>query len=196
MRKKHSAVVMTLSRQQWYHHTGINDILREAGIPKGSFYNFFESKENFGEEVIHHYGKQQYTWLKEILEDPSKTPFERIQKLYDDLKYYSREEQYLQGCMINNLSVEVAGLSEKIAKVADEEFRHWVEIIAQAIHEGQQTGEIRSDISAEHLAHFIHTNLYGAQSRMKATRSSEPLDMILFMTLDYFRPPVQQKVNA
>jgi TetR/AcrR family transcriptional repressor of nem operon len=46
---------VTLLMQQGYQGTGLKEILDAAQIPKGSFYNYFGSKENFGAEVIQHY---------------------------------------------------------------------------------------------------------------------------------------------
>ena len=46
---------VALLMQQGYHGTGLNEILSAVQIPKGSFYNYFGSKENFTAEIIEHY---------------------------------------------------------------------------------------------------------------------------------------------
>ena len=46
---------VALLMQQGYHGTGLNEILDAVQIPKGSFYNYFGSKENFAAEIIEHY---------------------------------------------------------------------------------------------------------------------------------------------
>ena len=46
---------VSLLMQQGYHGTGLKEILDAVQIPKGSFYNYFGSKENFAAEVIEHY---------------------------------------------------------------------------------------------------------------------------------------------
>ena len=38
-----------------FNHTGIQEILTAAGVPKGSFYNYFKSKDEFGLEVIDYF---------------------------------------------------------------------------------------------------------------------------------------------
>ena len=48
---------MELIRTKGYHNVGINEILKASNIPKGSFYNFFESKEDFARQVVAYYGK-------------------------------------------------------------------------------------------------------------------------------------------
>ncbi|MEL6631812.1 MAG: TetR family transcriptional regulator C-terminal domain-containing protein [Bacteroidota bacterium] len=192
MRKRHSkeALIvsgMNLIRRQGYHHTGINDILKAAQIPKGSFYNFFESKEMFGEAVIRLYGDQQVAFLKGILDHKRESPLKRIETLYRTINQYHESEDFRHGCLLNNISIEVAGANDKLAEVLDAQFHRLVEIIAACIVEGQQTGEIRDDISALQLAHLIHTNLYGAHARMKVTRNREALDMALEMNLQYIQ---------
>ncbi|NET33869.1 MAG: TetR/AcrR family transcriptional regulator, partial [Cyanothece sp. SIO1E1] len=42
---------------QGYHGTGIKEVVDQVRVPKGSFYNYFESKDHFGAEVIRHYSK-------------------------------------------------------------------------------------------------------------------------------------------
>ncbi|MEL6133457.1 MAG: TetR/AcrR family transcriptional regulator [Bacteroidota bacterium] len=190
MRKRHNKEEiirsgMDLIRKQGYHHTGINDILKVAHIPKGSFYNFFESKEVFGEEVIKAYGDQQLKFLEKMLKHNTSTPLNRIVNLYQTIYGYNEREAFRHGCLVNNISNEVAGDNDKLAEASDEQFRRWVEVIAETIAEGQELGEIRDDISANKLAHLIHTNLFGALSRMKASRSREILDMVLDMNVQY-----------
>ncbi|MEO0583445.1 MAG: TetR family transcriptional regulator C-terminal domain-containing protein [Bacteroidota bacterium] len=192
MRKRHSkeALIvsgMNLIRRQGYHHTGINDILKAAQIPKGSFYNFFESKQMFGEAVIKAYGDQQVAFLKGVLDHKRESPLKRIETLYRTINRYHESEDFRHGCLVNNISIEVAGVNDKLAEVLDTQFRRWVDIIAACIAEGQQAGEIRDDISAHQLAHLIHTNLYGAHARMKAARNREALDMALEMNLQYIQ---------
>ena len=47
-------VGMTLIRENSFDGIGINDVLRESGVPKGSFYHYFDTKEDFGLEVARH----------------------------------------------------------------------------------------------------------------------------------------------
>jgi TetR/AcrR family transcriptional repressor of nem operon len=46
---------VALLMEQGYHGTGLQELVRNVGVPKGSFYNYFPSKEAFSAEVVKHY---------------------------------------------------------------------------------------------------------------------------------------------
>jgi len=64
IRKKLLEAGVSIFIDQGYHGTGIQEVVDKAGIPKGSFYNYFKSKEDFGSKTIVHFGEQ----FKEFLE--------------------------------------------------------------------------------------------------------------------------------
>ena len=50
---------VTLFAEKGFHGTGVKDIVERAGVPKGSFYNYFDSKEAFGAAILRHYADSQ-----------------------------------------------------------------------------------------------------------------------------------------
>lgn len=174
-----------LVRRNGFTNTGVNLILQEAGIPKGSFYNLFSSKEIFAEEILRSYGAMRQNFTRHMLSDQNLSPLQRLERMYQTMIAFMASEGYTNGCLINNLSVEVGGMNEQIAAVADEQFRATVAIIATCVRAGQEMGEIRRDNSAEELAEFVHTGFIGSLFRMKATRSRAPVDLSLKMLLQF-----------
>ena len=90
MQKKHNKeeiieVGQELFRKRGFNNTGVDYILKTSGTPKGSFYNFFKSKEEFGVEVLKHYTDRQYNYFKELLENFSFTPLTRLKAFYNAL---------------------------------------------------------------------------------------------------------------
>ena len=190
MKKKYEvedilSVSRDLIRKQGYHNTGINDILKTTNIPKGSFYNFFNSKEDFMVELLDFYGKGTLDNMVAVMGDTSKEPLDRIEFFYKMMANYNAEEGCVAGCMVNNTLGEVAGLSLKIANACNKQFDGWMEVIARIIEEGQEKGQINDDYPALELAEFAHQNFFGALSRMKATRSLRPTDISIKMTIDF-----------
>ena len=70
---------------QGYHGTGIQEVVDMAGIPKGSFYNYFKSKEDFGSKTIIHFAERFTEFLDKIAEDSKKDAHSAINRLFDDL---------------------------------------------------------------------------------------------------------------
>ncbi len=176
-----------LMRKRGYHATGINDILKEAGIPKGSFYNFFPTKEAFSIAVLRWYGGRMQRAMIGIFQQQGASPMARIQKFYRLMITGNKEEGYRFGCLLNNLSIEVAGLSDVMAEETDRMFQLWLDEIEAVVAVGQQQGEITDQYPARDIAEFIHTSFFGAFARMKSVRDASPLLTVFAITMNSIR---------
>ena len=176
-----------LLRTQGYHHTGISAILKACGIPKGSFYHFFESKEDFAQQVLARYARRFSTHLaRELLRAPG-TPLARLERFYRGAITFNAAEGCTGGCLLANLSGEMGGLSDALAQDADAYFQQWMQPLTACIEQGQQVGEIRNDLPAADLAAQLHTAFFGAAARAKAARSTTPFELTLQMQLTFLR---------
>jgi TetR/AcrR family transcriptional repressor of nem operon len=178
---------LELIREKGYHNTGIVKILKVNQIPKGSFYNFFKSKEDFAIKALQKYTAQQIKWVEGILSDNSRTAFERLQYFYIKLIAGNLEENYQKGCLVGNMAQEMGGLSEAISQQADESLKMITGVIAQCIQEGQEAGEIRDDYSASKLAKYIHNSFYGFLLRSKAGQDKKHFDIFMEMMFNFIR---------
>ena len=178
---------LELIREKGYHNTGIDEILKVNQIPRGSFYNFFKSKEDFVLKVLHKYTDQQIKWVEEILYDQSRAVIERLQYFYIKLIAGNLEENYRKGCLVGNLAQEMGGLSETISKEADESLNRITEVIMACIQKGQDAGEIRSDYSSHDLAEYLHNSFYGFLLRSKAGRNSKHFDIFMEMVFNFIK---------
>ena len=66
--------------EQGYHQTGIQDVLQAAGVPKGSFYYYFPSKEAFGQAVIAQFAAAYLARLEQYLRDTTASPLTRLRR--------------------------------------------------------------------------------------------------------------------
>lgn len=160
-----------LFRKQGYNHVGINDILKSSGIPKGSFYNFFESKEDFAAQVLEKYGEGSISMIQEALNKNHLSPIERLKEFYHQIIADNVAEGCTNGCLLGNISIELGGTNDKLSQIVDEKFRELIQILARTIQEGQDAGEITKKQSAEELAEYLHSGFFGALARMKVNRN-------------------------
>jgi len=174
-----------LFRKQGYHNTGISDVLKACSIPKGSFYNYFNSKEDFSIKVLDYYGDSQLEFIKSILMDSELNPAERLKDFYKTLIELNKQEDVKSGCLINNISNEIGGLNERLAEAANRNFRKWIDIIGRVVAKGQAVGEIRNDMGALEIAEYLHGTFYGMLSRMKVTRNTDNLNGWYNMTFKF-----------
>ena len=190
--KKHSKADIIdiggeLFRKRGFHNTGINDILKSCGIPKGSFYNFFDSKEDFGVQVLEEYGEKQYLFIKEILDHQGLTPLDKLKNLYSHFITTQEDENCQYGCLIGNLTQELAGINNRFSQSTSKQFQRFTSQLISVIIEGQKQGEITSAFDADELSEYIHGSFFGAITRAKAVRNTGPLQLWLKLTFYFLK---------
>jgi TetR/AcrR family transcriptional repressor of nem operon len=173
-----------------YVGAGVRDIVAEAPAPQGSFTNHFRSKEEFAREVLDRYFDDLKRLVAETLGDGTRSPRQRLRLYLDLITDRLAKAEFSRGCLIGDLSLEAAPLSEMLRARLAEIFAEWRAPFAACIAEGQAAGEIASAFAPEELAEFLLSSWEGAILRMKVERNGEPLERfkrIVFATV--FKEP-------
>lgn len=168
-----------------YHNVGIQEILNEANIPKGSFYHYFKSKEDFGSQVIQHYNKTALDTLEKYVSDESKPHKERLTAFFSEMSSFFISKEYCGGCLLGNSSIELSDTSEVFMNVVANEFDKLHTLFTKCIQEAQNNNEIKSDKPAEDIAHFILNSWEGALLRMKSSKNAKSLEIFLEFLKSY-----------
>nr|CAA6829682.1 MAG: transcriptional regulator, TetR family [uncultured Thiotrichaceae bacterium] len=155
--------------------TGIDEVLRRVGVPKGSFYHYFGSKEAFGAELITRYGAYFARKLDRHLTDESLPPLERLRAFIADAQAGMAKYDYQRGCLIGNLGQEMGALPESFRAQLSGVFVDWQVRVAKCLSEAQTAGELSKDADCEQLAAFFWIGWEGAVLRSKLERNSEAL---------------------
>jgi TetR/AcrR family transcriptional regulator, transcriptional repressor for nem operon len=167
---------MKIMLEKGYTSSGLQQVLDAVGVPKGSFYHYFESKEDFALEIIQHYDLAYTESVLSCLRDQSLTPLQRLRKFCLTNKEKLEQWSCTNGCLIGNLSQEMASQSERLREKLEEVFVRWRDLFAAAIAEGQASGEIGPRFEALELADLFLSGWEGAVMRSKSTRSTVPID--------------------
>ncbi len=162
--------------QKGYYHTGIQEILDAAKVPKGSFYNYFNNKEDFGLQVIDYFVAQFDGMAREILENQSLPPLQRVRKFLDHFIDFFRAKQYTLGCPIGNLGQEMGDLSEPFQKKLKWALDAMAGQYIRVLSEAQSKGDLPQGLDVRQTAFFLISSWHGALIRMKIERSPEPLE--------------------
>lgn len=171
-----------------YHGTGINDILKACDVPKGSFYNYFPSKEEFAIAVVDYHIEKSREFVKLNLCNESLSPLKRIAAYLDMISKGVVDCNFAMGCAFGTMAQEVANLSPKLRTALGKAFQIQVDHIIDCIELGQRQGEIRPEIDAREMAGFIMSALQGAQIIAKTFLSGEPLCQVRRMVIDLILP--------
>lgn len=167
-----------------YNATGVQEIADAAGIPKGSFYNYFENKEQFAIDLMECYCTEGCGDMEKIFNMKDLTPLARISLMFDTMiEHFTRDEKFTKGSFIGNISQEMGDMSKPISIAAEDNYRRMVGHLKEVLEEAKSAGEIRETLDIDKVANFILNSREGAMVRMKASKDSAPLrvfkDMIM-----------------
>lgn len=95
-----------------FTNVGLSEILKTAAVPKGSFYHYFKSKEQFGEALIQHYFEQYLEHVNAILVKGTGTGFDRLTDYFSRWLIIDNGTCNANKCVVVKLSAEVSDLSE------------------------------------------------------------------------------------
>lgn len=162
-----------------YALTGVKEVLDDAGVPKGSFYHYFPSKEAFAVEVLKLYVEGENQRAERILRNGKAAPLKRLRQHFEELiKVYGASAR-VSGCMMGNLSLEMADHSDSIQSLLRSSFANWQASIAVVLEEAIERGDLPKSTKPEKLAAFLLNSYEGALLRSKADRSNAPLENFL-----------------
>ena len=158
-----------------FNNTGISEVLKAVGVPKGSFYHYFESKDDFGIQIINHFCDEYFKALDQDLNNESLSPLNRLMKNIDCSFQEFGENDYRCGCLFGNLGQEMASQSEIFRARLEEAFNAWLQRIEALFELAKATGEIDETIDCKELAEFYVNAIEGTIIRCKVLKSDMPI---------------------
>lgn len=165
-----------------YAATGINTILEQAGVPKGSFYHHFASKEAFAVEVLKHYAAGEDARFIEHASAKKLSPLARLQRYFKAMVTVHGYGTPVSGCLLGTLSVEVAEHSDVVRQATRAALDGWQSGIAELLQAAISEGELAKSSDVNELAALIVAHWQGSLVRMKAEQSNRPLELFLRFT--------------
>lgn len=169
-----------------YNATGVEMILKRANIPKGSFYNFFTSKEEFSLAIIDKYVADRAQVFSPIFSDPSIPPVQRIKKSIETLTEIFEDAECTRGCLIGNLGLEMADHFEHVRQRLEKALLEWTADVTKLLLQAQKEQAISGDIDAGILAENLISSFEGALLRSRIKKSPEPLKNFIHLYFDVF----------
>jgi len=168
-----------LMSQSGYHGIGVMDILKSRSIPKGSFYNFFDSKEAFIIEAIELYGASNLKLIDRIEQMAELNPLEKVKAYFHHLIQKNKAQHFKYSCFWGNMSTEVAGQNEKVSAAIKDQMAIIKERFVLWLTEAQNQNILIDTYSPTQLADYLYTNFHGAMVTMKYQQSAQPLEDFL-----------------
>ena len=173
-----SAGLATL-HSKGFNAASVQDITEAAGVPKGSFYNHFASKDDLGAAVVQEYVAQGEAFRR-VLQDMTLAPLVRLRRYFEALAASGRYPN-APGCLLGNFSAELANQSPVIRARVSAAFVDWTATLAEVLDEARRQGALSPDNDPTALAAFVIDAWEGALLRAKVEQNRGPLDAFLVM---------------
>ncbi|MFD5228683.1 TetR/AcrR family transcriptional regulator [Streptomyces qaidamensis] len=167
-----------------YHGTTVDALLEASGVPKGSFYHHFGSKETFGKAVLGRYVEYQLNLLQKWISRSDIPTAEKLSGYYAEMVEDFIGSGYQRACLAGKFSTEVAATSESFRTQLASDMGDWRTFLVTALTQGQVRGDVRKDRSAGELADALLALMQGAfvialssrdETSLKAVGTTIPL---------------------
>lgn len=169
-----------------FNNTGVADLVAEAGVPKGSFYYYFDSKEAFGCAVVDRWAELNAARRRALLEaDRSVPPLRRLRRYLTAYARTLNRNGHVGGCLLGNFSAEIADHSAPVRARLQAAFADWQAMLREVLVEARKRGELRAGLEPDDVAAYLVDGWEGALLRMKAEKSDAPLLLFIRMTFDH-----------
>lgn len=173
---------------------GLSEILSAAAIPKGSFYHYFTSKEQYGRALMEQYVDDYLQALDQVLQigalqPGAATARERMLRYWDNWRETQAGNEAMDKCLVVKLSAEVADLSDDMRTALCAGTQQVMARLADCIAEGIADGSLRVDLEPQKTAQMLYQLWLGASLLAKLQRDRNPLENAMEITLGVLASP-------
>lgn len=180
MREHILGVARALMTRKGYTAVGLNEVLNTAGVPKGSFYYYFKSKEEFGQALLEDYFDEYLSRIRPILKQQA-SGADCLLKYFQYWSETQHDGSLDNKCLVVKLGAEVCDLSEVMRKVLEKGTARIIRLLTETIERGVGDGSIVTSDSVA-LADSMYQLWLGASLMAKVNRSNQPFSSALTMT--------------
>lgn len=160
---------------------GLNEILTAAGVPKGSFYHYFASKEQYGQALLQEYFAQYLATIDALYGAGTGTGHERLMRYWQAWMVRQCEDSTDQKCLVVKLAAEVADLSDAMRLTLRDGTDQVVARIAGLIAEGVADGSLPA-LEPQRNAQMLYQMWLGASLLGKLHRNRGALENAMVVT--------------
>jgi TetR/AcrR family transcriptional regulator, transcriptional repressor for nem operon len=172
-----------------FHGCGLSEILAHAGVPKGSFYHYFGSKEEFGVALIERIRDGYEAVVKPILSDRKLSPISRLRGIFEAAREDWQSSGQYRACLISKMALDASDLSEPVHAAVKCAYQQWSALLAQVVREAQAAGEIERKHDPDRLGSVLVMLWEGVAMRMLIDRNLSAVDDFLSFVFENLLAP-------
>lgn len=181
MRQHIIDVARSLMTHKGYTAVGLAEVLSTAGVPKGSFYYYFKSKEEFGQALLEEYFAEYLGRVDTLMARPGNG----AERLLAYFGYWTDTQgtDLPEGkCLVVKLGAEVCDLSEDMRGVLKVGTAKIIQRITACVEMGVADGSLHVEDDHESFAESLYQLWLGASLLVKVNKSTDSFDKAMSMT--------------
>lgn len=159
-----------------YNGTSVKDITDAAGIPKGSFYNYFKDKEHYAVDAINYYFFELVDEYVSMLRNQDLDPLDRIKEFFRCGISWLEQQDATLGCFVGNMTQEMGNISELISDAVAKIHGELESMIHENLVEAYENKVLKTELDLKTLTSFLISSWQGSILRMKETSDRTILD--------------------
>lgn len=181
MRQHLIDIAKALMAEKGYTAVGLAELVAAAGVPKGSFYYYFKSKEEFGQALLDDYFTTYLQTVDALLAGPGNAR-ERLLAYFDYWRATQASSAPEGKCLVVKLGAEVCDLSVDMGAVLQQGTGAILERLTQCVEAGHLDGSVAAATPARVLAESLYQLWLGASLMVKVVGSGGPFDAAMSTT--------------
>lgn len=164
-----------LMRQQGFHATGLNQLLKLAKVPKGSFYHYFDSKEQLGLAIIEQYGHQLAADLRQFIEQAQGSHLDRLRQYFEFAYHWLSQHPDQCNCLLGTLAQELSQAHPELRQALSQQYQRIEQQLAYVLQQAQAEQALSAQQDAQQMARLLFSGWQGCLTRSRLEQSSQAL---------------------
>ncbi|KAF0244517.1 MAG: TetR family transcriptional [Planctomycetota bacterium] len=168
-REKLLDAATSLMLSQGYNGTSVDAICAEAGVTKGSFFHYFESKDELGRAALQRFCTKM-EWKFELAIGLDKDPWKRVLGYLDAVEQIAKDPEASRGCLLGGFAAEMCDCNSAIRSQCCSGFRSWTEKFGEVLAAAKKSVAPRAAWDPHEVAEHFIAVLEGSLLLTKAQR--------------------------
>lgn len=161
-RQKLITAAVGLMLQQGYAGTSVDQICSAAGLTKGSFFHYFDSKEAICRAAVDWWGEFGTALYDEAWKDPEMDPLEQLHRFFDIMIGFNERPDQACVCMVGMMSQELSGINPAMRELCETHLQKWVEPVIRVLRAAQEKHPVKIPFEPEEVAWFLNSLWQGS----------------------------------
>lgn len=175
-RKKILDAAQRLMLTKGYTATKVDEICKEAGLTKGSFFHYFDSKEDLAKAALDRFASTMFAMMKDADFNKKEDPISRVLGFLDFMLWIARNPEIPKSCLIGNFSQELSETHPEIRSLCASHFSLWTDVLKKDLDQAKARYAPHNSFNTQSLSDHIIASLEGSLILAKAKQDTEVIE--------------------